>query len=76
MAEYPTHAQIDRLLVDAPTAARLLSIGTRKLWELSNRNVVPGVVRLGRRVLYSRVALEAWITKGCPGAGSETTRRP
>ena len=36
-------------LLKAPEAARLLAIGTRKLWELTNRGEIPHV-RIGRAV--------------------------
>lgn len=39
------------LAVDARTAARMLSISPRTLWNLSNTGAVP-VVRVGRRVLF------------------------
>lgn len=43
---------IERIAVSAPEAARMLGIGTRLLWSLTNRGELP-CVRLGRRVLYS-----------------------
>ena len=48
------------LLLDAPAAARALSIGGRKLWELTNCRDIPSV-RIGRRVLYDPEDLRAWI---------------
>ena len=49
-------------LLKAPEAARLLAIGTRKLWELTNRGEIPHV-RIGRAVRYDGRDLDAWIEK-------------
>jgi excisionase family DNA binding protein len=49
----------DRLL-STREAAELLCISTRKLWEISNRREIE-LVRIGRKVLYRRAALLAWI---------------
>ncbi|MCX5654217.1 MAG: hypothetical protein NTY65_06175 [Planctomycetota bacterium] len=55
------------LLVSAATAARLAGIG-RTLWlQLHSSGRVPLPVRLGRRVLWRREELAAWIAAGCPG---------
>lgn len=51
-----------QLLVDAREAARLMSIGERTLWSLTNRGVI-GCVRIGRSVRYSVSALDAFIAK-------------
>lgn len=48
------------LLVSAPEAAKLLGIGVRLLWTMTNRGEIPHV-RLGRRVLYAREDLAAFI---------------
>lgn len=48
------------LLVDRVRAAKMLSISVRLLADLTQRGAVP-CVRIGRRVLYSVKALEAWI---------------
>ena len=48
------------LLLNAKDTAEALSIGLRKLWELTNRGEIP-CVRIGRRVLYDPQDLRAWI---------------
>lgn len=48
---------LEPLLVDVPTAARLLSISERTLRSWTD---VPRIVK-GGRVLYSPKALAAWI---------------
>ncbi|QDU25887.1 Helix-turn-helix domain protein [Anatilimnocola aggregata] len=52
----------DRLLLDARATARRLSISSRTLWTLTNSGQIP-FVRVGRRVLYSPTALQAWIAQ-------------
>ncbi len=45
------------LLIAVPHAARLLSIGTTLAWDLVRAGDIPSV-KLGRRVLVPRAALE------------------
>jgi len=45
------------LLLPVPEAARLLGIGTTLCWEMVHGGQLPSV-RLGRRVLIPRVAVE------------------
>ncbi len=45
------------LLVAVPDAARLLGIGSTFAWELVRAGAIPSV-KLGRRVLIPRAALE------------------
>lgn len=54
-----------KLLIDAKAAARLLSIGGRKLWSLTKCDAVPSQ-RIGRAVRYCPAELRAWIAAGCP----------
>jgi predicted DNA-binding transcriptional regulator AlpA len=61
----------DIRLVKAAEAAEFLSISSRKLWELTNRNAIP-CRRIDRSVRYSLAELGSWIEAGCPtdaGAG-------
>lgn len=48
------------LLVSVPEAARLLGVGTTFAWTMVHRGELP-VVKLGRRVLVSRAALERLV---------------
>lgn len=49
------------LLIKAPAAAKLLTLSERKLWELTNRKLIPHV-RIGKKaVRYSPDQLRAWI---------------
>jgi len=48
------------LLVDRKEAARILCVGVRKVWELTNRGELPAV-KVGRQAIRYRVAdLRAW----------------
>ena len=58
---------LPRLLLNARDAAKALSIGQRKLWELTNCGEIP-CIRIGRRVLYSPADLEAFISRQKAGA--------
>lgn len=37
-----------------------IGIGTRKLWELTNRGDIPAA-KIGRAVLYRLIDLDAWL---------------
>ncbi len=54
------NAPPSRLLLSARDAATALSIGPRKLWELTNTKAIL-CVRIGRRVLYDPGDLRAYI---------------
>ena len=49
-------------LLKAKQAAARLTIGSRKLWQLTNRGEIPHV-RIGRCVRYDPSDIEAWIEK-------------
>lgn len=48
------------LLIGRDAACRVLDIGRRKLWELTNRGLIPHV-RVGRAIRYSPESLRRWI---------------
>lgn len=49
------------LAVNAKTAARMLSIGVRKLWDLTApRGPIP-CAKVGTRVVYRVADLDAWL---------------
>ena len=54
------------LLLSVLQAARLLGISRNLCYEQINEGTIPHV-RLGRRVLVSRVALEQWIARESVG---------
>ena len=59
---------VDPLLVGADDAAKLLGIGRSLFYSLhSSGQLGPLPIRLGRRALWRREELAAWIRAGCPG---------
>ena len=56
----------DRLTMTVEEACRLYGIGRTLGYELARRGELPGVIRLGRRLLVSRPALEAALGLDAP----------
>ena len=52
-------------LIDSKSACKMLCIGSRRLWVLTNCNAIPSR-KIGRSVRYSPAELNAWIAFGCP----------
>ena len=59
-------AMTDRLLIGAADAATMCGVSRSTWWALHSSGRVPLPVRLGRRTLWRRGELEAWIAAGCP----------
>ena len=57
-----TTAPTAPLLLTAADAAKALAISPRKLWELTNRRIIP-VVRIDRSVRYAVEDLRKFIQK-------------
>ena len=58
--------QKETLLINARAAARLCSVG-RSTWQrLDSAGKVPKPVKLGRRSLWNREEIIAWVRAGCP----------
>lgn len=53
---------IEPLAVRAGEACRIMGMSRRKLWELTNRNLIPHV-RCGRAILYPVHLLREWLTE-------------
>jgi len=53
-------------LLTTAEVAELLRMSRRAIYERLRRDpaAIPGVVRVGRRLLFRRSSLEAWIGKG------------
>jgi excisionase family DNA binding protein len=41
--------------------ALLLQCSQRHIWRLSDQNKIPGKIRLGRLVRFSRAQVDAWL---------------
>ncbi len=64
----PTESDVQTAacLVDAGEAARMHAIGRATWWKLHASGRVPAPIRLGRRTLWRRAELEAWVSAGAP----------
>lgn len=59
-----TQATAERpLLLRAEEGAQMLNVSRSKFFALMQRGEIPGVVRIGRSVRVSRVALERWVSE-------------
>ena len=56
-----TAAQIEPLTMSIPKAARLLGISRSGAYNLARRDELPGAIKLGGRILVSRLKLERAI---------------
>lgn len=62
----PRHADMDnRLCITVVEAAGMLGISRNFAYELARQNKLP-IVRLGKRMLIPRAALEEMLKKGVP----------
>lgn len=52
-------------VINVPDAAKLLGCSRTKIYEMANRHQLPHR-RIGRKIIFSRVALTAWL-RGEPG---------
>jgi len=66
MVDRQSHASETRgpmpLALHADDAARAIGISPRKLWELTNRRMIPHL-RIGRRLLYPIAELQGWLAE-------------
>jgi excisionase family DNA binding protein len=62
-SEAPTSPATPSLLIDVDEAARLLSVTPMALRKRVERHQIPGVVRTGKRIQFSREKLLAGIAK-------------
>jgi hypothetical protein len=64
----PCVAPVQPLLIDMATVAALLQLSLRTVKRRAASGEIPGRCRpCGiRRALFSRVAIEDWVAKGCP----------
>ena len=60
MAEHPQHKEIVKLLITVEEAARLMSLGRTKMYQVIKRYHIPHV-RNGGRILISPTSLQKWI---------------
>lgn len=63
------------VVLTATEAARLFSLSRAGWWKLHNSGRVPIPIRLGRRTLWRRKELLAWVDAGCPNREAWMTRQ-
>ena len=59
--------RVEAATVSVSHAAELLGIGRNLAYELARRGELPGALRLGRRIVVSRKALDAFLDNGRTG---------
>jgi predicted DNA-binding transcriptional regulator AlpA len=57
---------IEALLVADVLAARMAGVSRSHWWRLHAAAKTPAAVKLGRKVLWNRAEVEAWIAAKCP----------
>ncbi|MFC1782726.1 helix-turn-helix transcriptional regulator [Planctomycetota bacterium] len=62
----PNNSNNHRLLLNACEAAALLGIGRSHLYGLHASGRMPLPIKLGRRTLWRKDELAAWVAAGCP----------
>ncbi len=68
-------AQVEPLLVDVKTLARMLSTSVRSVWRMNSGGKVPLSVRVGRSVRWNVATIREWIELGCPDRATFEARR-
>ncbi len=62
----PARAEPDAALLDVQQVGKLLNCSPRTVYRLADAGRMPAPVRLGTLIRWSRAAVEAWISAGCP----------
>lgn len=57
---------IEAACYDASDLASMLKISVRTVWRLSDAGEIPGKLRIGKSVRWSRRIVDSWFEKGCP----------
>lgn len=55
-----------RATYTADEVARLLGVGRDTVYEAANRGEIPGALRIGRRLVFARAKLLAWLGNPAP----------
>ena len=66
MSKSAQTATVERLAIPASKVAELLNVSERHVWALNSSDRLPQPIRLGRRVLWSRAEIAAWLEAGAP----------
>lgn len=60
---------IERETLRADEVAALLDVDRKTVYECAERGKIPGLIRIGRCVRFSRVVVLAWVRQGAPSKG-------
>ena len=66
-------ADLDTLAIDQREAARLTGLSAKTLGRLADAGEPVGRVKVGRRVLYHRAKLAAWLLSRADGRATPAT---
>ncbi len=72
----PPPADLDPLALDQHEAARLTRLSAKTLGRLADAGEPVGRVKIGRRVLYHRATLSAWLSARAAGRSRTTNPTP
>lgn len=58
---------VEKLLVSASEAARILGVGRTKFYEMhTSGRLGPVAIQFGKRKVWRLADLRAWVAAGCP----------
>lgn len=57
-------AESKRLTMDVAEVSRTIGVSKDSVYEAARTGEIPGSLRVGRRLLFSRAAIERWINGG------------
>ena len=72
----PPPADLDALAIDQREAARLTGLSAKTLGRLADAGEPVGRLKVGRRVLYHRATLAAWLSARAAGRARTTDPTP
>ncbi len=59
-------ARHGRATFDVAEMAQLLGLGRDTIYEAARRGELPGMLRIGRRIVFARAAVLAWLGNPAP----------
>lgn len=68
----PSKAESDttaRATLRADEVAALLGVGRNTVYLAAERGEIPGAIRVGRRLLFARATVLAWLGQGASSEG-------
>jgi excisionase family DNA binding protein len=62
----PAISRDGRATFTADEVAQLLGVARDTVYEAANRNEIPGALRIGRRLVFARATVLAWLGNPAP----------